>query len=636
MLKYADSLSGILHRAPSDSVKARAAFELSELWSTSDTLQSSRFLEQGRQLAGKSAYLQTLHRFYRGHYLAKAGNDNAQPVLLQADTLLSRFNTKEAALYRSKVWYDYGALEQRKDNPKGFADILVNKAIPFAEKADNKAFSGRCHLALAMVFKNAGEYDKAETYCLKAIELERSGNAPPNYLAMAYFTIAENYTLAAKTTKARPVLDTLRQILAEDPESSYMLDYYAVEALYWGQEKQADKTLVSVDKGIALARKLKLRYEEQRLLFQKFFALHNSNNFSAAIDVLKELMQQPEMMMLATNRTQIYGGMALSYEGLHKWDQAYSWMKRYAELSDSIAASKLKNDVHAMEIKFNNAEKQKEIDALKAKSVQEALAAKNSRLFNWLLGSASIFLLVVLIFVQQLYRSRKILMAQKELTYRQQLHEIEQRQQLQFSQAIIQGEEQERRRLARDLHDGLGGMLAGARLNLSGQMNDTLSTDHRAELERVTNQLDSSVTELRRIAHNLMPVNLLKFGLETALRDLSTSLMNDTTRIDFQALDISDTLPEEVQIHVYRIVQELLSNSIRHGHASHIILQCSQNGDVFYITQEDNGKGFNPEKVSNGMGLGNIKNRVGFLRGKIEIESVENEGTTVNIELHVK
>jgi signal transduction histidine kinase len=215
----------------------------------------------------------------------------------------------------------------------------------------------------------------------------------------------------------------------------------------------------------------------------------------------------------------------------------------------------------------------------------------------------------------------------------QQLIEIEQQQRLKFGQAVLQGEEQERHRLARDLHDGLGGMLAAVKLNLSGQLSAVETK--QTELRRIIGQVDSSVTELRRIAHNMMPVNLLKFGLETALRDMCESLMTDQLTIDFQAYGISRTLPEQKQVHIYRIVQEMLVNAIRHGEADNIILQCNQDGNNFLITLEDNGKGFDTAISGKGIGLSNIRNRVGFLDGNIEITSVINEGTTINIELHV-
>lgn len=88
-------------------------------------------------------------------------------------------------------------------------------------------------------------------------------------------------------------------------------------------------------------------------------------------------------------------------------------------------------------------------------------------------------------------------------------------------------------------------------------------------------------------------------------------------------------------MHIYRIVQEMLVNAIRHGEADNIIVQCNQDGNTFLITLEDNGKGFDTAISGKGIGLSNIRNRVGFLDGNIEITSVINEGTTINIELHV-
>lgn len=265
------------------------------------------------------------------------------------------------------------------------------------------------------------------------------------------------------------------------------------------------------------------------------------------------------------------------------------------------------------------------------------LFQNQNSLINWLLGAVSLFLFFVAVFSYLYHRSNRKLLAQQELSYQQHLNEMAQQQQLQYSQAMLEGEAQERRRLARDLHDGLGGMLAGARINLSGQLDDLPAESIKVNLQKIIGQLDNSITELRRIAHNLMPENLLNFGLKTALKDLCETLMTSGTRIDFLAIDIDGPIPGQTQVNIYRIVQEMLANAIRHAEATHILLQCSKHDHLFFITQEDNGKGFelNSRPAETGTGLDNIRNRVGFLKGKIEIESATNEGTTINIELNV-
>lgn len=209
-----------------------------------------------------------------------------------------------------------------------------------------------------------------------------------------------------------------------------------------------------------------------------------------------------------------------------------------------------------------------------------------------------------------------------------QLKKVEQEQELKLIQALLDGEERERLRVARDLHDGLGGALAGIKLKLSHDP---------AVDEKVVAQLESSISELRRIARNLMPERLMQSGLETALKDLCASFANPKLEIEFQANGISQDIPLTTQVNIYRIIQELLANSVKHSGATKIIVQCIQEGKQFLVTVEDNGKGFSvtDPQHSNGLGLNNIHNRVKNLRGSMDIVSEIDEGTSVNIELYV-
>ena len=157
------------------------------------------------------------------------------------------------------------------------------------------------------------------------------------------------------------------------------------------------------------------------------------------------------------------------------------------------------------------------------------------------------------------------------------------------------------------------------------------------DIYKVIEQLDSSVTELRRIARNMMPESLLQLGLEISLKDMCDAVNTPATRVEFQAFSINAALPKETQITVYRIVQELLANAIRHANASEILVQCSQNENIFYITLEDNGRGFDTSllPLQKGIGISNVKNRVDFLKGKMDIHSAPAHGTTVNIEFNI-
>jgi two-component system NarL family sensor kinase len=135
----------------------------------------------------------------------------------------------------------------------------------------------------------------------------------------------------------------------------------------------------------------------------------------------------------------------------------------------------------------------------------------------------------------------------------------------------------------------------------------------------------------------MVPETLLDFGLETALKDLCEFHMRDDLHIAFESFNIEKNIGLSVQLNIYRIVQELLSNAIKHAHSRNIILQCTQNDTVFLITIEDDGVGFDTTKKAHrkGMGLENLQNRISFLNGHFEITSAVNEGTTINIELNI-
>ncbi|SHL21801.1 Histidine kinase-, DNA gyrase B-, and HSP90-like ATPase [Chitinophaga jiangningensis] len=634
--KSTESLLLQLNTAGTDSARAMLSFELAELYLGKDSLKTDRYLKNGLQFSKNTGIPAAVYFYYAGRVIEGADLDQAMALYLKTDTLLQPYKTPQALSFRAKAWYLYGAGEQKKDNPKGFADILLNKAIPLAQQAGDNTMAGKNLLAVAMVFKNAGEFDKADTYIKSAFNTLKLPGVPTHELITAYTTVAENYSLSGKAAEARQALDSAAKLLPAYPDSEFYLDYYAAEGMNYTVMGKFEDALASLEKGISMAAKMGKAYDMQRMQLQQFYAYYNARQFTKAKNVLLLLSEKPEMMMLATNRLQVFYGLALTYEELKDFGPGYTWMKKYAELNDSLSKSQLTNDVHALEIRYRNAEKQKEIEALKAKNIQESLSASNSRLVSGLFGSISMFLVLLLTAGYIIFRNRRKLHEQKELSYRQHLHEIAQEQQLRFSQAIMQGEEQERRRLARDLHDGLGGMIAGARINLSAHMKSG-EIPTAAPLEKITQQLDKSVTELRRIAHNMMPATLLEQSLEAAINDLCESMMNDHTRITFQAIHLSDhTLAEDVQLHIYRIIQELLNNAVRHGKAKNIMLQVSIDEGKCYITAEDDGKGFDITNSSKGIGLNNIRNRVGFMKGNIDIDSRINQGTTVNIELNVQ
>ena len=195
--------------------------------------------------------------------------------------------------------------------------------------------------------------------------------------------------------------------------------------------------------------------------------------------------------------------------------------------------------------------------------------------------------------------------------------------------------ETERSRLAKDLHDGLGGLLSGIKLTLNG-MGDKGVDKNELLLAKMNNQLDTAVSEMRRVAHNMMPEALLKFGLGEAIQDYCDSI-NESNAVTMKYAQIGSLqgLTQSVEIVLYRIVQELTNNALKHAAAKNIFIQITKHPRGVTVTVEDDGNGFDAAAVSAGQGLKNVQSRIDYLKGSLDIKSENGNGTSINIEIPV-
>lgn len=627
----ADSLIIALKQERSDEGKARLNYLLSLYWSLIDVEKAKPYLSEATKWNKSSPFLLAVYPYCEAYICWDTDPARSEALFVKTAQNLERFTTAEAYFLRAKSWRNYALHQQTKDDDKGYVNALL-KAIPIAKQSKDSTLIGNLYQDVAMAFMNATQFDKAGEYYETAITYFKSKNTPYTALAKAYALVAENYALSEKNyDKAKIALDEDAKLLEGKPNTIQNVEYYLAEGMYYKGTKKYEKSIERFNQGLEIAKKLleaKVQdsyYMIQQLGYQKYFVYKGQKDFKKALDVLKEfLVDEPRMSI--HNRQRVYFDLSETYAGLGQTQLAYHWLSRYSKLRDSVYDSNLRREIASMEVKFKNVENKKKIAELEAEKKEAALKAKNTRLFNWLLGIGCLALLFGAIFSYLLYRKNKKL-SEKELK------EIKQEQELKLTQAMLQGEERERQRVARDLHDGIGGLLAGIKINLSRQS----KMEKQQSLDGVILQIDHSVAELRRIARNMMPESLLRVGLEAALRDLCESLMSDETNIEFQAYGLTNDMPATIQANIYRIVQEILSNAVRHAQASKIMVQCSQNGDVFLIDVEDNGKGFDTSKMAeaSGIGFGNIRNRVAYLKGKIDVSSTIGKGTSINVELNV-
>lgn len=201
--------------------------------------------------------------------------------------------------------------------------------------------------------------------------------------------------------------------------------------------------------------------------------------------------------------------------------------------------------------------------------------------------------------------------------------------------AIIEGEERERQRIAKELHDGLGQYLSASNMNLKSVYED---------LENIPEQLDSTfeaglkflkhaILETRNISQNLMPKAIQDYGLELAAESLTNHLRNSQDIDVYFYSNLNGVeLPDKVQINLYRILQEALNNAIKHGEPKKIEVQLAYSEGEILLTIEDNGKGFDKQETNGtGIGIRSMKTRVGAMSANLDIVSNKGRGTIVSV-----
>ncbi|MGK6341875.1 ATP-binding protein [Chryseobacterium sp. DT-3] len=624
---YLDSLQNITKTKAANISKATAFFLLSNYYRNSDSLLSKKYLANGKTFVKNDAFLAAKYDYYEGQYNLDRNKEKAARSYQKAIKAFSKLKTRESDFYQSLAWYSYGVTQKDKEGYPFLVKTVVEKCIPLIKKYGDSRNLGFAYTQLAIILTYNAQFEKAGNYNNKALEILEKDYPGSAELFYTYLNSASNFCYQAKGNEAKKFLDKAEKLITPYPESSSNSFYYYGKTLYFITKQQNEEALPMIEKGLFYTKKFNQNLQAQMFYFNKYDILKKLKRYEEAKNVLENILAEKSLALDLNNRKTIYKQLSALNEEMGNAKEALVWEQRYSKLNDSLSSENVRLEINKIEAKFNTAEKERKIATLNAEKNQKDLEMNKKNSYLWGLSLILLLAVSLLIFLFILFRKNKKISEQR-------INDIKQKEELSLTKAILDGEERERERIARDLHDGLGGMLAGVKINFSTWSSNHLHPEKDKEFYTILGQLDKSVSELRHIARNLMPESLLNFGLETALNDLCEFYSRKDLDIDYQAINIDKNLPLNIQLNIYRIAQELLANALKHAEASSILLQCSQSAERFMITIEDNGKGFDKkiEQTTKSMGLRNLKNRVNYLKGKMEVSS-DSQGTTINIEL---
>lgn len=348
-------------------------------------------------------------------------------------------------------------------------------------------------------------------------------------------------------------------------------------------------------------------------------------DYSKALESWYSMLETAKVLKMPKWVFNAYTGLALVYEDMGNYKEANKYNILYSKVHDSLVSVENYKYTADLQNRYEREKKQKEILILKASNEKKAIQ-------NQILIGSSLGILAFGFLGFRNFRNKRKLQNQK-------IAELEKDKQILAIDAMLKGQEEERSRIAKDLHDGLGGLLSGTKLSFSTMKENLILTpENAAEFDKSLRMLDHTIGDLRKVAHNLMPEALVKYGLNEALRDFCSSIQaSSKLEVTCQILGVERKLTNTAEVFVYRILQELVTNAIKHAEATEIIVQLSYMDTKIALTVEDNGKGYDAESIKNkkGIGLENIAYRVQYLNGTMDTVTAPDNGTSVNIELHV-
>ncbi|GGD42535.1 hypothetical protein GCM10011514_03140 [Emticicia aquatilis] len=573
------------------------------------------------------------HRIWGGHYFEIGDYVNQILELEIQESLLNSLPSKrQRNVLSALIKGDFGATYANINEPE-LAQKYYEESISIQKEINDEKGLATNYFNSAFLFIDVQEWPQAYQYLRECDVISRKTN-------IGWMTIINRSRLAAvcaklnKISEAKILLNETGKLL---PKAVYDLEkvyFYNAKGELEFELKNFKQALKYHQKAFELAN----AWADPYYIADELIALGDSyqklNQQDSTLKCYQEALKISERKEYMPKVRLVLKNMAEFYEQTGNYKMANEYRKKWAIFNEKFIKKQNQNRIQLNEARFRSAQKQEKINTLEQENqIRELqLEQKNYILIALIISVLVLSLLAFLYFKN--YKKEKLLAEQNNEIQQQKIRELEQEKQLISMNSILKGQEEERSRMAKDLHDGLGSMLSGIKLNLSAMhQNFVIHSSEVFSFEKALTQLDSAIAEMRRVAHNMMPEALLKFGLHEAIQDYCDGInQNGTLKMQFTAIGDGKNLDATMQKVLYRIFQELTNNAIKHAQAKTIFIQIGHHEQGITLTVEDDGKGFDTSKT-NGAGLSNVKSRVDYLKGTLHIDTSPKNGTSIIVEI---
>ena len=579
------------------------------------------FGQQALQLAIQLNYSKGIAQAYNDMaiiYIDRANFRSATSYLNEAMKIRIQLkdSTGIAALYNK-----LGIIAQKQGRLK---DALQNQieALKIYQPQHQDKWIGYSLNNIAIIHQNLGNLEKSLEYHQKALEY-RIRLKDQEGEATSYGNMANLYAKMHDTIQAvnyyEKALSLSRELKKDELISANLGN---ISNIYMGQKKY-DKALALFTESLKIRERIGDSKGIASTLARMGTVYTETGRFNAASEALNRSLKIAKNIAVLEEELSALLGLAKLKALTHQTDSSFVLMRQYIALKDSAYDTRLKQQIMDVQTQYETDKLEQDLYLIKKDKEFTEIKLQQRKTELWLLIFVMISITGAGIFLFYRHQQR-----QKAATDAERIQEQEAR-----INAVFQAQEEERRRIAKELHDGVGQTISAVKLNYQSLSQKIDQPELMSDFRKVEKMLENAGTEVRNISHQMIPKELEQFGLVAAVEGmLSLNLENAQVQYQFEHSGFSERIGSHIELVLFRVLQELVSNVIKHSKASQLTVQLVKLKTHVVLNVSDNGIGFDVErKEKNGIGLLNIASRIDAIKGNLHYESASGKGTTVTI-----
>lgn len=611
--KKIDSLLMVSGTIKDEFQQAIVFLEISKYYETIDFQKGKEFAKRALYSENDSIMAEACNQLGRFFFFTSQ-LDSARFYFEESKKHLVRLNDNQSVAI---VNISLGAIELRTGDYNQTIKTLT-ESLSYFEDNNDVLNAAKCYSNISAAFAELGNYPKAIEYNEKALDIFVRKN-------LVQFQLITLPNLAAQHLKNGDTLKAVNNNLEAEKLALKMNNRRSLSIIYNNLgsaylDTDEAKARQYLEKAIALKNELNLKSGIEVAQGNLGYLHLKNKEYNTALDYYQLVEEQVNGEQLVYTYEQIQK----CYEGLKKYQKALQYSEKARQLNDSLLDAENQKIFSEIQTRYETEKKEKEILSLQTQNLEvDNKRIRNQNLLLIVLG------ILVLSAILSFYLFKLNQRRQKQMrhTLLQQLKE----QELKGIDAIVEAQEKERQQMANDLHDNLGSRIATLKLLIEDAQHNTKEEQdmHFKKLSQIT---EETYQEVRKIAHSNQSGALISSGLIPSMKVIAEQISGTHgLKVEVININVKQRVKNNIEIQVFRILQELLANIIKHAQASEVTIQFSEDDNELNLMVEDNGKGFDTKTLNFGFGLTNIEHRIENLNGNLVVDSSPGYGTTIII-----